>query len=207
MSAANSDLYIGSRTLYALAAEGKAPAIFKRVNRHGVPYPALILCTLFCGLTYLNVAKSSAQVFTYFVNLVTFFGATTWMCIVFSHIRFMKALEAQGISRDSLPYKAPFGAAGSWFALVVTFIITFFKGFDYVVVWNTANFITSYIGAPVFLALYLYWKVLYKTKLIAPEDVDLITGKKAIDDEEERYLAEQAMKGPQTRWERLWDAL
>ncbi len=27
MSAANSDLYIGSRTLYALAAEGKAPRI------------------------------------------------------------------------------------------------------------------------------------------------------------------------------------
>lgn len=37
MSAANSDLYIGSRTLFALAAEGKAPKIFKRVNRMGVP--------------------------------------------------------------------------------------------------------------------------------------------------------------------------
>lgn len=37
MSAANSDLYIGSRTLFALAAEGKAPRIFKRVNRMGVP--------------------------------------------------------------------------------------------------------------------------------------------------------------------------
>jgi len=33
LSAANSDLYIGSRTLYALALEGKAPAIFKKVNR------------------------------------------------------------------------------------------------------------------------------------------------------------------------------
>lgn len=27
------------------------------------------------------------------------------MCIVYTHIRFMKALKAQGISRDSLPYK------------------------------------------------------------------------------------------------------
>lgn len=41
MSAANSDLYIGSRTLFALAAEGKAPRIFKRVNRMGVPCMSL----------------------------------------------------------------------------------------------------------------------------------------------------------------------
>lgn len=61
LSAANSDLYIGSRTLYGLAAEGKAPRIFARVNRLGVPYPALILCTLFCGLVFLNVSSSSAK--------------------------------------------------------------------------------------------------------------------------------------------------
>ena len=61
LSAANSDLYIGSRTLYALAAEGKAPKIFLRVNRMGVPYPALILCTAFCGLVYLNVSSSSSK--------------------------------------------------------------------------------------------------------------------------------------------------
>jgi len=61
MSAANSDLYIGSRTLYGLAVEGKAPAIFKKVTKGGVPLPALILCTAFCGLVFLNVSASSAK--------------------------------------------------------------------------------------------------------------------------------------------------
>lgn len=61
LSAANSDLYIGSRTLYGLAIEGKAPSIFKRVNRMGVPYPALIMCTAFCALVFLNVSSSSAK--------------------------------------------------------------------------------------------------------------------------------------------------
>lgn len=61
MSAANSDLYIGSRTLYGLAVEGKAPAIFKKVNRMGVPWPALTLCTAFCGLVFLNLEASSAK--------------------------------------------------------------------------------------------------------------------------------------------------
>lgn len=102
MSAANSDLYIGSRTLYGLAVEGKAPRIFARVNRMGVPYPALILCTAFCGLVFLNVSSSSARgktlcictysltndclVFTWFVNLVSTFGAITWMCVSYSHM-------------------------------------------------------------------------------------------------------------------------
>jgi L-asparagine transporter-like permease len=66
LSAANSDLYIGSRTLYALAVEGKAPAVFRKVNRMGVPWPALLLCTAFCFLVYLNVASSGAKG-TYFV--------------------------------------------------------------------------------------------------------------------------------------------
>ena len=61
MSAANSDLYIASRTLYGLAIEGKAPRIFARVNRLGVPWPSLIMSTLFCGLVFLNVSSSSSK--------------------------------------------------------------------------------------------------------------------------------------------------
>ena len=61
LSAANSDLYIGSRTLYGLAVEGMGPRIFAKVNRIGVPWPALIFCTCFCGLVFLNVSSSSAK--------------------------------------------------------------------------------------------------------------------------------------------------
>ncbi|KAL0946953.1 hypothetical protein HGRIS_013110 [Hohenbuehelia grisea] len=142
MSAANSDLYIGSRTLYGLAVEGKAPRIFAKVNRRGVPFPALVLCTLFCGLVYLNTSKSAAKVFTWFVNLVSAFGAITWMCIAYSHIAFLRALKAQGISRDTLPYKAPFQPWGSWFALFATGIITIFKGFDTFIPFTQDTFVT-----------------------------------------------------------------
>jgi amino acid transporter len=149
LSAANSDLYIGSRTLYGLALEGRAPAIFKRVNGNGVPWPALMFCLAFCCLVFLNVAAGASKVFGYFVNLVSTFGALTWMCLAYTHIRWMKALKAQGISRDDLPYKAPGAPYLSWFALIATGIITFFKGFDTLVhPFNLPNFITSYIGIP-----------------------------------------------------------
>ncbi|KAJ7156024.1 dicarbixylic amino acid permease [Mycena crocata] len=207
MSAANSDLYIGSRTLYGLAIEGKAPRIFGRVNRLGVPVPALMLCTVFCALVFLNVSSSSAKVFGWFVNLVSTFGAITWMCIAISHIAFMKALKAQGISRDSLPYKAPFQPFGSWMALVSTAIITFFKGFDAFLPWKADSFVTNYVGLPVFAVFYFGYKFYYGTRKIPADKVDLFTGLQAIDEAEQRFIMEEKAKGPQSLVTRLWDSM
>jgi amino acid transporter len=207
MSAANSDLYIGSRTLYGLAVEGKAPAIFKRVNRMGVPVPALILCTAFCGLVFLNVKSSGAKVFGWFVNLVSAFGALTWMSILYSHLRFMKALKAQGMSRDDLPFKAPFQPYGTYFAFISTAIITFFKGFDSFLPWKADGFFTNYVALPTFFFLWLGYKLYYGTKMLRPEEVDLTTGLRAIDEEEQKYLEQEASKGPQSKLKKFWESL
>ena len=61
-SASNSDLYIASRTLFGLAREGKAPRIFARTDRRGVPVYALGLCTAFALLSYMNVSDDSKKV-------------------------------------------------------------------------------------------------------------------------------------------------
>jgi len=207
LSAANSDLYIASRTLYGLAVERKAPRIFTRVNRLGVPWPSLILCTCFCAIVFLNVHSSSAKVFGWFVNLVSTFGAITWMCIAYSHIAFMRALKAHGMSRDELPYKAPLQPWGSWFALISTGIITLFKGFDTFIPFTKDTFVTSYIAIPVFFILWLGYKFYYRTKTIPAAQVDLVTGKQQIDAEEADFITEQELRGPLTRRQKLWDAL
>ncbi len=119
----------------------------------------------------------------------------------------MKALKAQGMSRDKLPYKAPFQPFGSWFALVATCIITIFKGYDTFMPFKTDTFITSYIGIPVFIVCYVGYKLYYRTKQIPPEHVDLVTGLESINEEEERFVAAQAALGPRTRLQRIWDSL
>ncbi|KAK7014905.1 aa-permease domain-containing protein [Favolaschia claudopus] len=207
LSAANSDLYIGSRTLYGLAVEGKAPRIFSRVNGRGVPYVSLALCTAFCSLVFLNVSSSSARVFGWFVNLVSTFGAITWMCIAYSHISFMRALKAQGKSRDTLPYKAPFQPYGSWLALISTGIIVFFKGFDAFMPFQVDKFLTNYIGLPIFVVLFVVYKVIFRTRQIPADKVDLVTGLKVIDEAEQRYIEEEKARGPQPLLRRLWDGL
>lgn len=52
----------------------------------------------------------------------------TWLSILGSHLAFMRALKAQGVSRDSLPWKAPGQPYVAWTAFVITAIVTFFKG-------------------------------------------------------------------------------
>src|SRR5271170_4613366 len=65
ISASNSDLYIASRTLYALALGGSAPAIIAKTDRRGVPIVALGISASVCSLAYMNVVEASATVFKY----------------------------------------------------------------------------------------------------------------------------------------------
>ena len=119
----------------------------------------------------------------------------------------MRALKAQGISRDTLPYKAPFQPFGSWFALVATGIITLFKGFDTFIPFTKDTFVTSYIALPTFVIFWGGYKLWYRTRVIPVDKVDLITGKREIDEEEERFNRAEAMKGPKTGWQKMWDSL
>lgn len=73
-SAANSDLYIASRTLYGIAVDGNAPRVFTRTTKAGVPFVSLGLCVVFCGLAYMSVSTSAATVFNNLTSLVTVFG-------------------------------------------------------------------------------------------------------------------------------------
>jgi amino acid transporter len=119
----------------------------------------------------------------------------------------MKALKVQGLSRDELPYKAPFQPWGSYFALITTGIITFFKGYDAFIPFKSDTFVTSYIAIPIFFVLWAGYKLYFKTEIIPLMQVDLISGKREIDEEEEQFLLEQAKLGPRTRWQRIWDSL
>lgn len=119
----------------------------------------------------------------------------------------MKALKLQGYSRDALPYKAPFQPWGAYFALVTTAIITLFKGYDTFIPFKVDTFITAYIAVPIFFVLWAGYKFYYGTKVIPLAEIDLISGKREIDEEEEQFLVEQAKRGPRTRLRRIWDAL
>jgi amino acid transporter len=204
-SAANSDLYIASRTLYGLASDGSAPAIFCKTNNHGVPVPALAMSSMFALLAFMNVSDDSKKVFGYFVNLTTIFGLMTWISILVTHIWWCRARKAQGLANSDMPYIAPLGIWGSYGALAMCILIALTKNFDVFVTFKGKgfaqkypDFITGYLGIPVYLMLIGGHKVWGRMKTgvwqkgVRPHETDFYTGKDIIDREENEFLARQA---------------
>lgn len=70
-SAGNSYVYCASRSLFGLALEGKAPKVFTRCTRNGVPVYCVLLVLLLSLLSFLQVSSGSAVVLQWFVNLVS----------------------------------------------------------------------------------------------------------------------------------------
>lgn len=198
-SAANSDLYIASRTLYGLASNGNAPAIFKKTDKRGVPIYALGMSAAFALLAFMNVSDDSTQVFGYFVNLTTILGLMSWISILVTHIYWCRARKVQNIPDSALPYVAPLGIYGSYGALAMCVLVALTKNYDVFLGGDFGNekyktFITGYLGIPLYLGFIFIHKIVKKTKGIKPHEVDFYTGKDAIDREEAEFLAQKAAK-------------
>ena len=178
ISAANSDIYLASRSLWALAKDGQAPAMFYRTNRRGVPIPAVALSSAFIVLGFMNATTGASTVFGYFVSLVTVFGALNWMSVLISYLGMVKAMKVQGVSRQVMPYRNILLPWGAYIAIAITSLVIFFNGFAAFMPFKVDKFITSYIGIPVYIINVLAWKFFKKTKRVRPEEADLVTGRR-----------------------------
>ncbi|KAL5092745.1 hypothetical protein Trisim1_000482 [Trichoderma cf. simile WF8] len=198
-SASNSDLYIASRTLYGLASDDAAPAIFKRTNKRGVPYPALFLCAAIACLAFMNASTASTVVFGYFVNLVTIFGILTWISILVTYLFFLRARRAQNIPDSAMPYVAPQGYWGTVVVLFFTILIALTKNFDVFIhtparKFDYKNFITGYLGIPLYIIMLFGHMLITKSKGVKPHEADFYAGKEIIDAQEQEYLEVQEAK-------------
>lgn len=70
-SSGNSFFYMATRSLYSQALAGNAPSWFLACTKGGVPYRCVMAIALFCPLEYLNLGRSSAVVFNWFINFTT----------------------------------------------------------------------------------------------------------------------------------------
>src|SRR3990167_8638713 len=91
LSAGNSGMYAATRMLWYLAKEGHVPAIFKKVNRFGVPLYALLATTLVAMLTFLSSRFGNGTVYFWLLNASSLSGFIAWLGIAISHYRFRKA--------------------------------------------------------------------------------------------------------------------
>ncbi|KAH7383066.1 putative arginine transporter [Cadophora sp. MPI-SDFR-AT-0126] len=198
ISAANSNVYSGSRILLGLANDGSAPAFLKRTTKSGVPYAAVIITSLFGFLAFLNLSNNAAVVFDWFMNITAVAGFITWACINGCHIAFMRALTARNVSRDTLPYKAFWEPYFAWYGLFFNILIIITQGFTAFLPWNVSDFFTSYVSVILFVVLFVGHKVIMNTTYVRCNEVDLDTDASKDDD------ATWSIEDPTTLWGKFW---
>ncbi|KAK7935059.1 hypothetical protein PG985_000554 [Apiospora marii] len=178
LSAANSNVYSGSRILVALTNEGHAPAFIRRTNKIGTPYVAVGITSAIGLLAYMNLSQSGGDVFNWLLNVTAIAGFITWSCICICHLRFMKALAAKGTSRSILPYRAPLQPYLTWFGLFFCVLILITNGFTaFINEWSTSDFFAAYVSLILFVVLFVGHKLIKRTKPVKLADVDIMSGR------------------------------
>lgn len=184
LSAANSNVYSGSRILIGLAQEGCAPRVFKRTSKSGVPYVSVAFTALFGLLGFLNVSSSGAEVFNWLLQISGVAGFITWSSLNACHLAFQRALKARNISRDVLPYKAIWQPWLSWYGLFFNCLIIITQGFtSFIPHFQVKNFFISYISLILFVVLYVGHKLIMRPAFVKPIEADLDTGRTTFDEE------------------------
>lgn len=69
ISAGNSSLYVGSRTLLYMSRNRKAPKFIGWTNRAGVPWVGLVTTNIFACIVFLELGSSAGVVFEALITL------------------------------------------------------------------------------------------------------------------------------------------
>jgi len=93
LSCLNSGLYTSSRMLFSMAQKGDAPKLFLKVNSKGIPFNAIIGCTI---ISYISVGfnyLSPDKIFLFLVNASGGVALLVYLVIAFSQLRMRKSYE------------------------------------------------------------------------------------------------------------------
>jgi amino acid transporter len=144
-SAGNSYVYCASRSLFGLALEGKAPKFLTKCTKQGVPIYCVGIVLLIALLSFLQLGSGSAVVLQWFVNLITASQLINYAVCCFTFLRFYAACKAQGLDRNTLPYKGLFQPYAAWIGFIGCFVMAFVGGYTVFLPgnWDVPTFLFS----------------------------------------------------------------
>jgi lysine-specific permease len=174
LSAGNSSMYAASRVLWVLAKEGKAPAFLKKVNSKGIPANAMYLTTIIAMSAFLTSLFGDGTVYNWLLNAAGLSGFLSWLGISIAHLRFRKAYNAQGRDLNDLPYVSkwyPFGPIMATILCVVAILGQNYSAFTGASI-DWYGILVSYISLPLFILIYIGYKIVKRTKLVPLKEAD-----------------------------------
>ncbi len=174
LSCGNSGLYVASRMLYSLSKEGKAPKFLSKVNKRGIPTNAVYITTLVACSAFFASLIGDGKIYYILYNASGITAFFAWLGIGICHYRFRKAYVAQGRDLKDLKFKAKFYPFGPIMAIIMCAVVIFGAN-----IWifqaetfSWFDFITNYICIPIFICLYIGYKIIKKTKIVPLKECD-----------------------------------
>ncbi|EHY57564.1 hypothetical protein HRR83_003040 [Exophiala dermatitidis] len=188
-------LYITSRLGTAMARMGLFPKSFGHVDKKGRPYVSLAFSAgLAIILTYINCSNTGGVIFTWFSSVGSTVYFIAYLVVAATNWRMRAAFKAQNDNPLMLKYayknKAyPLGSVflfiSGIFVLASTFYISLYPinqpmGAD--------TFFQTFLCIPLFLTLWIGYKVICKTKWVDPAKADLQSGRRPLTAEDIAFL-------------------
>lgn len=193
-SAGNSYTYCSSRTLYGFALDGFAPKFLTATTKTGIPLYCVLILLCWALISFLQLNEGSATVLNWIINLITSCQLINFTVLCFVYVFFYRALKAQGIDRNTLPFKGWFQP---WLAIIggtLTFVMLFVGTYEIFLPskekWDYQSFLFSYLMIFIDIAVFIAYKLFWRTKWKKASEVDLVTGLKEVEQHEEIYYAQ-----------------
>ncbi|KAK8012814.1 amino acid transporter [Apiospora marii] len=202
LSAVNSSIYVGSRTLLFMAQDGKAPRILGKTNKRGVPWAAIVFTNASGALSLMNISTGAGEAYQYIVNLSGVSAFLVWGSISFIHIRFRQAWALQGYHVRDLPFASWGYPWNAYFGLGANIFLALVQGWTTLSPFNAGNFVDAYILLPLFPIIYFGYKIVRKTRYWRLDEIDLQSGRRR-DLDEAKELAEGSLTGNKLYGENL----
>ncbi|MBB6446662.1 amino acid permease [Bacillus benzoevorans] len=152
LSAANSGIYATSRTLFTMAQNKEAPAMFMQTSKKGIPLNGIILTTLFilCGVFLAYITPD--QVIGYLMSIPGFTVLVIWIGICCAQIKL----------RPYYPLKPTFQV--KWFPYVTIFGALSLTGIFVAFIFNKNNLIGTIVCLSTLAVLFILSFIVKKGK-------------------------------------------
>ncbi|OAQ81372.1 Agp3p [Purpureocillium lilacinum] len=209
LSAVNSSIYIGSRTILYMAQSGKAPSFIGWTNKRGVPVWAILITNAVGAISMMNVSTGASKAYQYIVNLSGVSTFLVWGSISFIHIRFRRAWAAQNRDVSEIPFKSLWYPYIAYFGVAINLFLALVQGWTTLAPFDAGNFVDAYILLPLFAIIYvagkLYWRG--RDKFKRSWEIDLDSGRRTDLDQKGILPEDEAF---QTRkvpfWKKMWNS-
>jgi len=201
-SAGNSFLFCSSRILYGLALRGQAPRFLTHCTKKGLPIYAVLISASSSLLAFMSVSSGASVVFNWLVNLSATAGFFGWCSINITYLYFYKGMRAQGFDLTQSYYHSKLQPYVAWWGALWTGLFIFISGFTvFFGKFSVQTFFSNYVNILIFTVLYAGYKIIKRTRVWKPLEMDFVTGIPSIEETETPIVPAV------TIWEKIADVL